>query len=157
MKSNRKKQTRGRGNKESDSEESSSSESSSESESSDDDHSSMDEEELDDEEQFHIGPGRNTINLLMVRTIPHWTGKEHNQFINGSRNYGYGNLKEIDEANCIPSRTYEQLVRYWRWYVNDLTKDKGLVLNYSGKGNINGLVGKEWEWSDDDDDDDDDD
>merc|ERR1712238_86315 len=71
--------------------------------------------------------------------------------------YGYGNLKEIDEANCIPSRTYEQLVRYWRWYVNDLTKDKGLVLNYSGKGNINGLVGKEWEWSDDDDDDDDDD
>merc|ERR1712238_623648 len=70
--------------------------------------------------------------------------------------YGYGNLKEIDEANCIPSRTYEQLVRYWRWYVNDLTKDKGLVLNYSGKGNINGLVGKEWEWSDDDDDEDDD-
>ena len=75
-------------------------------------------------------------------------------FINGSRNYGYGNLKEIHEANCVPSRSYEQLVRYWRWYVNDLTKVKGFVLNYNIKGNMNGLPGKDWYWSDDDDDED---
>ena len=80
--------------------------------------------------------------------------QEHNQFIIGSRNYGYGNLREIDEANCIPTRTYDQLVRYWRWYVTDLIKVKGFALNYNVKGNINGLPGKEWDWSDDDDDDD---
>ena len=78
--------------------------------------------------------------------------QEHNQFINGSRDYGYGNLREIDEANCIPTRTYAQLTRYWRWYVTDLTEAKGFVLNYHIKGKINGLPGKEWDWNDEDDD-----
>ena len=86
--------------------------------------------------------------------------QEHNQFINGSRDYGYGNLREIDEANCIPTRTYDQLVRYWRCYVTDLEKKikpkKGLALNYNLKGRLNGLPGKEWDWNDDDDDEDDD-
>ena len=80
--------------------------------------------------------------------------QEHYQFIIGSRNYGYGNLKEIHDANCIPTRTYDQLTRYWRWYVTDLTEAKGFVLNYHIKGKINGLPGKEWGWNDDDDDDD---
>ena len=87
--------------------------------------------------------------------------QEHNQFINGSRDYGYGNLREIDEANCIPTRTYDQLVRYWRCYVTDLEKKikakKGLALNYNLKGRLNGLPGKEWYWNDDDDDEDEDD
>ena len=87
--------------------------------------------------------------------------QEHNQFINGSRDYGYGNLREIDEANCIPTRTYDQLVRYWHCYVTDLEKKikakKGLALNYNLKGRRNGLPGKEWDWSDEDEDDDDND
>jgi hypothetical protein len=106
---------------------------------SDDDSDSEDESSMDEEERERR------------KRIPHWTGKEHNQFINGSRNYGYGNLKEIDEANCIPTRTYDQLLRYFRWYITDLTKNKRLVLNWSLKGNINGLPGKEWVWSDDED------
>ena len=82
--------------------------------------------------------------------------QEHNQFINGSRDYGYGNLREIDEANCIPTRTYDQLVRYWRCYVTDIEKKiktkKGRALNYNLKGRRNGLPGKEWDWNDDDED-----
>jgi hypothetical protein len=112
--------------------------------SSDDDSDSDDESSMDDEERERR------------KRIPHWTGKEHNQFINGSRNYGYGNLKEIDEANCIPTRTYDQLLRYFRWYITDLTKNKRMVLNWGLKGNINGLPGKEWVWSDDEDNEDDD-
>ena len=87
--------------------------------------------------------------------------QEHNQFINGSRDYGYGNLREIDEANCIPTRTYDQLVRYWRCYVTDIEKKiktkKGRALNYNLKGRRNGLPGKEWDWSDEEEDDDDND
>ena len=113
--------------------------------SSDDDSDSDDESSMDDEERE------------LRKRIPHWTGKEHNQFINGSRNYGYGNLNEIDEANCIPTRTYDQLLRYFRWYITDLTKNKRMVLNWSLKGNINGLPGKEWVWSDDEDNEEDDD
>lgn len=65
-----------------------------------------------------------------------------------------GNIKEIHEANCIPTRNFEQILRYWRWYVTDLTKVKGFVLNYNMKGKLNNLRGKEWNWSDDEEEDD---
>ncbi len=73
--------------------------------------------------------------------IPYWTGKQHHQFITGLKKYGLGNLEDIHEANCIPSRSFQELVRYWHWYVTDM-EEKGLVLNYEAKGTINGKKGR---------------
>ena len=72
--------------------------------------------------------------------IPHWTGKQHQQLIVGLRKYGLGNLEDIHEADCIPSRSFQELVRYWRWYESDLL-GKGLALNYETKGTVNGKQG----------------
>jgi hypothetical protein len=91
--------------------------------------------EDDDDESFSEDEGDPNPN-----NIPYWTGKQHQQFIVGLRKYGLGNLEDIYEGDCIPSRSFRELIRYWRWYASDLEK-KGLVLNYKAKGTVNGRNG----------------
>ena len=75
--------------------------------------------------------------------IPHWNGKEHDRFFLGLLRYGVGNLEEIHEADCIPTRSYRELVRYWRWYYQDMER-KGIDLDYDRKGTVNGRKGTRW-------------
>ena len=72
--------------------------------------------------------------------IPYWTGKQHHQFLVGLQKYGLGNLEDIHEANCIPDRSFQELVRYWEWYASDM-EEKGLALNYGRRGTVNGKKG----------------
>ena len=98
---------------------------------------SSSEEEEDDESSSEDESDPNPNN------IPHWTGKQHQQFIVGLRKYGLGNLEDIHEADCIPSRSFRELIRYWRWYASDL-EQKGLVLIYEAKGTVNGRKGTQF-------------
>eukprot|EP00531_Pseudo-nitzschia_arenysensis_P014772 CAMPEP_0116132552 /NCGR_PEP_ID=MMETSP0329-20121206/9611_1 /TAXON_ID=697910 /ORGANISM="Pseudo-nitzschia arenysensis, Strain B593" /LENGTH=619 /DNA_ID=CAMNT_0003627079 /DNA_START=58 /DNA_END=1917 /DNA_ORIENTATION=- len=72
--------------------------------------------------------------------IPYWTGKQHRQFLVGLEKFGLGNLEGIHDANCIPDRSFQELVRYWYCYASDM-EEKGLVLNYERKGTVNGKKG----------------
>lgn len=96
--------------------------------------SSSDSSDSDEESSSEDEGDRNPNN------IPHWTGKQHQQLIVGLRKFGLGNLEDIHEADCIPSRSFQELVRYWRWYESDLL-EKGLALNYETKGTVNGKQG----------------
>lgn len=102
-----------------------------EDESEDDDESSSEEEDSSSEDEAE-DPNSDII--------PYWTGKQHRQFLVGLQKYGLGNLEEIHEANCIPDRSFQELVRYWDWYVSDV-EEKGLVLNYERRGTVNGKKG----------------
>eukprot|EP00536_Pseudo-nitzschia_multiseries_P014070 jgi/Psemu1/291237/fgenesh1_pg.653_\ len=82
--------------------------------------------------------------------IPHWTGKEHDQFFVGLLEFGCGNLEDIHEAGCIPTRSYRELARYWTWYRNDMEQIKGIPLDYDRKGMVNGKVGTRWDAEDND-------
>lgn len=93
--------------------------------------SSSSEEEDDDEDD-----DPNAIKA------PHWSGKQHHQFITGLREYGLGNLEDIHKAGCIPSRSFGELVRYWEFYVADL-QQKGFahILDFDKRGTKNGKKG----------------
>jgi hypothetical protein len=98
--------------------------------SSDDNSTTSSEEESSSEEEIEPNPNN----------IPHWTGKQHQQFLVGLKKYGLGNLEDIHEAQCIPGRSFRELLRYWEWYVSDL-EEKGFVPNYGAKGTVNGKTG----------------
>ena len=100
--------------------------------------SSEEEEESDEDSSTSSSETEEDPN---PEQIPYWTGKQHHQFISGLRKYGLGNLEDIHEANCIPSRSFQELVRYWHWYVSDM-EEKGLILNYEAKGTVNGKKGR---------------
>ena len=99
------------------------------------------EEEEDSDEDSSTSSSSETEEDPNPEQIPYWTGKQHHQFISGLTEYGLGNLEDIHEANCIPSRSFQELVRYWHWYVSDM-EEKGLVLNYEAKGTVNGKKGR---------------
>jgi hypothetical protein len=102
-------------------------------------------EEEDDDESSSEDEGDPNPNK-----IPHWTGKQHQRFIVGLRKYGLGNLEDIHEADCIPGRSFQELIRYWRWYASGL-EQKGLVMNYEAKGTVNGKKGTRFALDDNDD------
>jgi len=100
-----------------------------------------DDDELSSEDERDPNP----------KKIPHWTGKQHQQFTGGLRKYGLGNLEDIHEADCIPGRSFQELIRYWQWYSKDL-EQKGLILNYETKGTVNGKKATRYTFDNDDDD-----
>jgi len=105
----------------------------------DDDESSGDEDGDSSSEDESVAEERDPNE----ENIPHWNGKEHDRFFLGLLWYGMGNLEEIHEADCIPTRSYRELVRYWKWYYQDLER-KGIDLDYDRKGTVNGRKGTRW-------------
>ncbi|VEU40886.1 unnamed protein product [Pseudo-nitzschia multistriata] len=112
----------------------------------------LDEDEDDSEESSSSGSEDNSDqpnkSHEKVKTrIPHWSGKEHDRFFVGLLEYGYGNLEDIHEAGCIPSRSFRELVRYWRWFRADL-EQKGIDIDFDRRGTVNGKKGTKFDPAD---------